>query len=358
MADKRNTARRVIGGEAGITDLRGAADGPSTDLTKGVSGCWTASGRGALALILKQLRVRGLRHVHLPAFVCESVLRTVRHSGSSYSLYPVELDLSCEPDPPPGSCVLLVDYFGWLDTVAAHLDELLALPVAVIEDASQALLSRWLPPETPLHSVILSPRKLAPTVLGGWASGSSQEVPPPPLELEMLAWRSVAARLAKNAYLRSPRSGIDYCQEELFLSAFAGVEDFLDRHCEPCSLPSVAWTLIAQVRWRDVARRRRENWLCLHELLAGRIEPMFDSLPEDVVPLGYVIKVSERERIRSKLAQKRVFCPVHWPLPPEVSRGRFPAAGLLADRCLTLPVDQRYRADDMCRVVELLEEIL
>ena len=98
--------------------------------------------------------------------------------------------------------------------------------------------------------------------------------------------------------------------------------------------------------------------LALQDVIAGKIEPMFNNLPKDVVPLGYVIKVPKRDRVRRKLAERRIYCPVHWPLSTEVSRHRFPDASHLATHCLTLPVDQRYDVSDMWKIGRALMEIV
>ena len=75
-----------------------------------------------------------------------------------------------------------------------------------------------------------------------------------------------------------------------------------------------------------------------------------DDLPTGVVPLAYVARMKNRDSTRSRLRDERIFCPVHWRLPDEVSPRRFPDAAKLAATCLSLPIDQRYGAGDMDRI--------
>lgn len=350
--------RNVLGGEADLISFPPSPLIPAVDLTKGVRGRWTSSGRGALSLVLQALGKQGVRHVHLPSFICKSVVFTVQANGLSFSFYPVDMNLGLLPDPPATSSVLFVDYFGWRSTGLGSTFGRWGPSFPVIEDASQALLSGWQPPREEGHYLILSPRKFGPTVLGGWCNVPGGPIPAVPAELELLAWRSLAARLAKGIYLSHPRSTVNAGVEQFYLDSFAAMEEYLDGHCEPSRPPGFVMDLINRVHWRQVARNRRRNWLALQDGIAGKIEPMFNALPKDVVPLGYVIKVPNRDRVRKKLAERRIYCPGHWPLSAEVSRHRFPAASRLAARCLTLPVDQRYDVSDMWRIARALMEIV
>ena len=93
--------RRVVGGEFGIQKPV-FADTANSELTRGLDGTWLLSGRFALAQILRKLMGLGVNHVHLPAYLCESVLEPVRHLGLEVSFYPIRDDLSAEPNPPAG----------------------------------------------------------------------------------------------------------------------------------------------------------------------------------------------------------------------------------------------------------------
>jgi len=61
-----------------------------------------------------------------------------------------------------------------------------------------------------------------------------------------------------------------------------------------------------------------------------------------------------RDRLRSALAARRVFCPVHWKLPVDVRGRQFDEAKLLSREILGLPIDQRYGDGD---INELLRRV-
>jgi hypothetical protein len=349
--------RRVIGGDFELSALSFGATDQLASLTRGLTGTWTASGRAALGLVLRHLQGIGVQHVHLPAYLCESVLFPVRALGLEYSFYPVDACLKAHPDPPPGAAVVLIHYFGWLNSATAALRAEAGQSFYLIEDASQALLSHWSAPSDVARFVILSPRKFGPVPMGGWCNVLA-DLEEPSGEVEALAWRSLAARLARAMYLVHPDAPVDPAIETFYLAAFRAVEIFLDTHPTSAAVPQIALDVIAGLDWCGIAACRRANWQYLSELLSDDVEVCAPDLPAGVVPLGYVVRLQERDLVRARLVSQRIFCPVHWSLPVEVSTRRFPDAALLAATCLTIPIDQRYGSDDMVRIVNSLRAAL
>ena len=107
--------RRIIGGDFEIERLTFGTREQLNALTRGLHGTWTTSGRGALSVVLKQLQAVGVRHVHLPSYLCESLLLPIKALGLDYSFYPVDAALAAHPNPPKGAAVLVIHYFGWLN---------------------------------------------------------------------------------------------------------------------------------------------------------------------------------------------------------------------------------------------------
>jgi hypothetical protein len=347
-------SRRAIGGDFELDRLRFGGAAELNELTRGLPGRWTTSGRGALSLVLKELWAKGVRHVHLPAYLCESVLLPVRALGFKFSFYPVDLSLTAQPDPPAGSTVLVIHYFGWINPIIKSLREQSNPKFYLIEDAVQALLSDWSAAGDVYRYVILSPRKFGPAIMGGWANVTGELQDEKPRDVGPIIWRSLAARLARGAYLRETEASVDPKVEEFYMKGLQEVEAFLDQHPTCTELPQFALDQLAGLDWREMASRRRANWRQMHEMLSGRVEVLMRELPERVVPLGFVVCLAKRDEVRARLAAQRIFCPVHWPLPALVERASFPAAAALSDTCLTLPIDQRYTEGDISRVAEAL----
>lgn len=354
LYDAESSPRRTIGGNFELSTLSLRSADRLADLTHSLAGTWTASGRAALALVLQHLQARGVRHVHLPSYLCKSVILPVQALELEYSFYPVDATLTAHPDPPPGSAVILIHYFGWLNPATAALRAEAGHSFYLIEDYSQAMLSNWSALPDMLRFVFFSPRKFGPAPLGGWCNIHA-ELNELSSEVEALAWRSLAARLARGAYLAKPDAPVDPAVETFYLEAFRTVETFLNTHPTSAAVPQIALDIIAGLNWDDIATRRRANWQYLNDLLAKHVKMLMPVLPTDVVPLGYAVRLQDRDRIRTALAAERIFCPVHWALPVEVSGRRFPDAVSLAETCLTLPIDQRYGPDDMVRMADTLK---
>lgn len=347
----------VIGGEFETGKLKLGTAMELAKLTHGLRGTWTLSGRAAFVIMLRQLQAKGFNHIHLPAYLCRSILLPVQEMGIKYSFYPVDADLTAQADPPNEAGVLLIHYFGWLNPATSSLRAESGSSLHLIEDATHALLSEWRAAVGQQQSVFFSSRKFGPSPLGGWANIKTQPIDVPN-EVEALLWQSMAARLLRAAYLSEADAGILPGLESFYLSAFQAVEDFLDQHPTSMGLPQNALDIISGADWQKIATQRRANWKILHDLLVGQVELVNENLPDEVVPIGFVIRTKKRDFIRDRLAAQRIYCPVHWQLPPEVSAKRFPVAARLSDTCLTLPIDQRYGCNEMERLAAAVKELV
>src|SRR5205823_3969221 len=79
--------------------------------------------------------------------------------------------------------------------------------------------------------------------------------------------------------------------------------------------------LLARLDLADAASRRRANFVALLEALDGSdaVIPLLRTLPPGVSPLALPVRVAgaRRDALRAELVRRRIFCPVHWSLPPE-----------------------------------------
>ena len=347
--------RGVIGGEFGIQKPVFADITANSELTRGLDGTWLLSGRFALARILRKLMGQGVNHVHLPAYLCESVLEPVRCLGLEMSFYPIRDNLSAEPDPPAGSAVLLIHYFGQINRAAADIRGQAGNDFYLIEDASQALLTDWRSDVTEQAYYLISPRKFGPAPLGGWCNISSDSSNSN--DEALIAYCSLAARLVKAAYMDDDDGPILPETEKFYLDAFEAVEKVLSAQSGADILPNWVVSLIAGINWSEVAAARLTNLEVLIANLENRfIAPNSPFAPNEI-PLGYPILCDNRDELRRKLASRRIFCPVHWPLPAEVSSAQFPEAYSLSEKIMTLPLDQRYTIEDMARLAENVLEL-
>jgi hypothetical protein len=302
------------------------------------------------------LMAQGVCHVHLPAYLCESVLQPIRQLGLEMSFYPVRKSLLAEPDPKPGSAVVLIHYFGQINPASHELRRRAGGEFHLIEDASQALLTDWRSEATDHIYYLISPRKFGPAPLGGWCNIVSDAALSE--ATSAIANRSLAARLMKEAYVAEADAPIESRTEEFYLDAFEAVEEFLSKDLSDDNLPDWVVSLIAGIDWSGAATARLRNLNCLVQLLPDRVRSPIRSFAQGEVPLGFPILCENRDAVRRQLSDWRIFCPVHWPISSQVSSVQFPEAQSLSEQILTLPLDQRHGTEDMMRLAETISELI
>jgi hypothetical protein len=113
--------------------------------------------------------------------------------------------------------------------------------------------------------------------------------------------------------------------------------------------------LLANIRYDDVAKRRRDNYRTLENLL-GRLNNLNVGLVGDAVPLTYPLLTRHIE-LRKQLIRSRIYTAVYWPNVIERSQ-----PGSIehhyASAIVHLPIDQRYCIDQMKQIAKEVKGIL
>jgi dTDP-4-amino-4,6-dideoxygalactose transaminase len=128
----------------------------------------------------------------------------------------------------------------------------------------------------------------------------------------------------------------------------------LQRMARPVAPDELSLQVMQNADLAGVARARRRNYRAYLRRI-GELA-LFPRLPAGVAPLGFSIRVPDRDAFRLRLARRGVESTTHWPdwLLPAGARRGFTAARHLADTLLTLPCHQGLRPEDVefaCRAV-------
>ncbi len=375
----------MIGGEIEIAPGERSPDDPGGDLdarmartlqVEGRPHAWFASAREAVRWWATHLLPGG--PVLLPAYGCESVVQPFREAGIDVRFYPVNRDLEVDPErirtlARGCGAIQVIHYFGFPANPA-----LFDLGVPVLEDAVQALLSPWA--RVRGQWAIASLRKFLPVPDGGLLVSSRAFDPPalpearvldpptaappgPDRELSDVYGRKLLARMAK---FRARRDG----DVDAWWGAAADLElteEELDERIVPRAMSRWSRAAVQGLDLARMAARRRKNYRTLFGLLFGRdpssgagpdrpdagaprtlsLRPLFDDLPESVVPYGLPILSERRDALMEYLVDQDIYTVIHWQLPPEIRRDDFPDSWWLFDRILTLPIDHRYGEVEM-----------
>lgn len=311
---------------------------------------WFALGRDALTAALETQRCTRL---WVPDFFCWPVVDAWRRAGIEIYSY--------EDDPrwtaptfatigaAAGDAVLAVNFFGWRDRGAWQQWQSEHSGTVVIEDHSHDPVSRWALSSTADYA-FASVRKTFPAPDGAilWSPvGAALPSTPERREVEG-STAKLAAMFWKERYLQGtpPFATSKDVMRDLQLHG----EEMLTRS-SGLAISAASAALLARgypVAWR----LRREANVRQFNAAVARAEPfrpVVTTWPEGHCPFGGIVAFETRQlrdRTRARLIARGVYPAVHWDAAPSSSA----RARDLAERILTLTVDQRYGESDVARL--------
>lgn len=304
-----------------------------------------ANGRSGIMVLIDRLAPAS---VWMPSYLCLTMIEAVDQKKTNLRFYEVGYNLHISSTDwidqiQPGDLVVLIDYFGFpLSSKVAGLVK--EQGGYVLEDAAQALLSG----EVGRFSdfVVFSPRKFLGVPDGGLLILNRElnfhdiDLAPPPAEWWLKAFYAGVLRREFDIH-GGNRRWFELFQETgptgpVGYYAMSELSKALLRH---------------SFDYSTIAQRRIDNYKYLAEVL-GDIA-LFPSLSANIVPLGFPIRVKNRDRLRQVLLDHQIYPPVHWPIQGIVPQ-QFRDSHKLAGEIMTLPCDQRYDRHDMKRMVSII----
>lgn len=331
------TGERVIGGTFGLAQAPVPQGRPLF-----ARGTFLANGTSALGVLLRAL---GVERVWLPSYLCVALVRAAEYAGTRVAFYAVDGTLTIADDAwlkdvRAGDAVAFIRYFGF-DFPAAVAAAAGDKGAVVIEDCAQALFS-----DAPSSGnfAVFSPRKFLGVVDGGVLVGR-RDADLPPLERAPADWWMAAFRASLLRACFDRHGG-----EREWFAAFREAEE--SAPVGPFAMSELSRTLLdTAFDYGAIRRQRAENYDRLAAALGD--VALFPKRPANVVPLGFPIRVRDRDAVRQQLFERAIFPPVHWDL-----RGVVPAdfveSHRLSSEIMTLPCDQRYDVADMDRTIDAL----
>ncbi|HSL71154.1 MAG TPA: DegT/DnrJ/EryC1/StrS family aminotransferase [Longimicrobiales bacterium] len=331
-------------------------------------------GRDALYWAFRMLYPRAGATAWLPSFHCGLEVEAARSAGFDLAFYHVRADLTVDVEDlaarvqaRPGP-ILLIHYFGRGDPATRQIAALCAsVGMPLIEDCCHALYSRledrWLGSFGQLAAFSL-PKTLG-TPDGGVLSADlttlratlRREPIAPALRTRAL-WPFVAL-LDRKSPLPNWFAGSTWAagpgRPSIPPAADAPPRDYTRR------MSLITEWLSAAVRPDLIAQRRRAN--C--EQLAARLRavtsvqslwPMPDA---GTVPLGLPLFVRDRDRLVRALEAERIESYVFGRYPhPALPDGAFPAARMLREQLIAVPVHHALTSSQLDRLSDVLSMLL
>lgn len=304
------------------------------------------SGRSALFALLTNLKYK---KVLLPDYICESVRICFRECEVAY--YHIKEDFTIDWDDLLAKCTENMDIV-YLHYFNGYIGEDYAFPelntlrmqnhFVIIEDTTHSLFTAS---RTIGDYCICSLRKWFPIPDGG-VLYSVNELCPKKYSGNHWVEKKTKAMIEKGSYL----GGNDVRKED-FLNVFSETELLLDAQTKPYGISDTAVYILQHIDVNNVIAARCRNSDILNKRLPYKNVALNGA---GQVPLFFTISVDNRDDLRKYLIDKKIYCPVHWPLYKEIEQIQ---GTVLKHNCeLSIPIDQRYSAEDMEYISDVIAD--
>jgi dTDP-4-amino-4,6-dideoxygalactose transaminase len=348
----------IVGGEF-YEDERWLLDEPgiSTDGMVFLNG-----GKACLIVIAGYLRDHGVETVLLPSYLCPSIVDTLDQCGMQCRYYQVREDFSIDLKDVAEKlvnpmAVYLINYFGFFHGVETirFLQELQSSGVLLIEDNAQVGFAEHNIGDFVFNSL----RKLVPFD-GGYLK----------TELDIAAYikqyagvpnRRLPLIRAYRQKLTDYKFGLTDHYDEL-LDLYRKAEAYYDADLLVQGDERERFGIEHQ-DWLEIRRRRRENYQYLLSMLPEikGIQPIFPTLPEEVMPLGLPVFVnhSSRDALHTALGEAGIGLHIHWhELLGDTRLNRNGIAVNMASRIMTLVIDQQTSHKQIDTMVQEMMKLI
>lgn len=297
------------------------------------SGCLVNTGRNALELICIQLD--SIKHIWIPLFSCDSILEPIIKLNIPYTYYSINEQLELQSLIKLGinDYILYTNYFGIKDKYIQILYQ--NYSENLIIDNAQALYSR------PISNIctLYSPRKFVGVPDGGIAVLKEK--------IDITQYK------VDVSYKR-----FSHLLERHDVSASKGYKAFkkneLSLNGQPIrQMSNLTKKLLSKIDFDAIKNQRIANFTLLQHNLSNsnllKIDLEFGTCPM-VYP--YYIK---NNTIRQDLINNKIYAATYWP-NVFLSAKKESTEYDLAQHILPLPIDQRYKKEDMNQIIKILQK--
>lgn len=322
-----------------------------------------ASGRSAFRLILDEIRLQD-KIILMPEYLCgEAQIPVLKQQSIRYRYYPISPDLTISAEDlipllgPDVGAVLMINYFGLRDHGAIAKEIRARNPaIQIIEDCAQAFYG-MADQTAEEHWADFSFSSLLKSFAipdGGCVRskrGLKTAAIPAPSSGQGVAY--LLGGILKHEFLNPPAYATSNAElEERYLELFTAAANEVPE--APVGMTALSRALMDRYPSADWIQRRRANYRYLMSAIENvpHIRAISGRLSDNQIPLFLPVRVpaAERDALRAVLRQQRIYCPVHWPLIPELDKPEHRGAQELSRTLLSLPIDHRLGRVDLERL--------
>ena len=308
---------------------------------------YVQSGRQALTLLSELLWSDGRRRLVLPGFLCESMIEpfgsrdwSIRFSPTDDRLRPDagsygELSL----DHAEETVVLIAEYFGRsLDAEAqSAVERWDKAGVTVIEDRTHNLFDDTASTATYTFGSL---RKLLPVGDGCFVHGldHSPQLDPPDVDPSVPSWTSMDLKAEGQVSGGPARQQYERAEVEFGVAT------------RPAAISPRSLGELTYLDYPAMSAARRSNFDTLIDLIPDL--PVLNDDCAGGTPAFLVMQTANPRDLQGVLAERGIFCPIHWPRPRQVPRD-VP----WREDLISIPIDHRYGREDMEYIGQTLTDV-
>lgn len=289
------------------------------------------TGRNCLEYIL---RSRQYKKVYIPYYTCEVILEPIQKLNIAYEFYHINLSLeiSDEIHLHKGEALLYTNYYGlkqrYVEVLAEKYEQRL------IVDNTQAFYAK---PNLGIDTFYTC-RKFFGVPDGAYLYTDKL------LDVELEQDQSYERMLSLT--------------KRIDLSPEAGYQDFHDISKSLVGQPikrmsKLTLRMMQGIDYEAATKRRRENYLLLHEAL-GKENSIVLPLDDDAVPMVYPYLIPVKG-LREKLIENKVFVARYWPNVLNWIHETDMEYDLVT-LLVAIPIDQRYGQEDMKYILDRIND--
>ena len=289
------------------------------------------TGRNCLEYIL---RARKYNKVYIPYYTCEVVLEPFRKLGISYEFYHVDINLEINDKfiVKSKEALLFTNYFGLKQRYVEQLAG--QLGTRLIIDNTQAFYAKRVDGIDTFYTC----RKFFGVPDGAYLYCDIDLKD----EFEQDKSYDRFAHLLKRIDLSAEEGYADFHKED---------DGLMNNPIRRMSI--ITERMMQSIDYKAVAQKRRANFQSLHEAL-GEANNLTLQLEDDAVPMVYPF-LSLIKGLREKLIENKIFVARYWPNVLEWTN-KDDIEYLMAFHAQPLPIDQRYGAEEMQRIIEIIKQ--
>ncbi|SDB81144.1 hypothetical protein [Williamwhitmania taraxaci] len=324
-----------IGGEFEINpkDLKGLPDfSPKSNILL------YSNGRSALMAILSHIKKTNPSIIHIPYYICPSVVFACEASdfqihfyelNSSFS-FPIENLESIKKN----EVLLCVNYFGFIESNLLFQRIKEDRPdIIIISDQVQSF---WKNEDIWPDYSFTSFRKHFPTPDGAIVVAKNTELNHNKyFDTNTFFWPKFIGSVLKHYHVH----------DSVYLKFLKEGECKIDATNEITKASEIAYYIFENTNFETIKQKRKENYKLIFELGTKHGLNFLFPYNENTVPLCVPIILESRDSVKASLHSSNIFLPIHWPLADYNSTSLI--SQRMAEKELSLVIDQRYSTAEM-----------